>query len=68
MTCILGVRGSYTSRQKNCGKTKTIIIVTYEKDFAREVADKVIFMADGTIVEQGTATEVLDHPQNPGTR
>ena len=49
-------------------KKTTMIIVTHEMDFAREVADKVIFMTDGKIVEQGTATEVLDHPQNPRTK
>lgn len=49
-------------------KQITMIIVTHEMDFAREVADKVIFMADGNIVEEGTATEVLDHPQNPRTK
>ncbi|MFC5590572.1 amino acid ABC transporter ATP-binding protein [Sporosarcina soli] len=49
-------------------KQTTMIIVTHEMDFAREVADKVIFMADGHIVEQGTPTAVLDHPQNPRTK
>lgn len=37
----------------------TMIVVTHEMSFAREVADRVIFMADGEIVEQGTAEEVL---------
>ncbi|MEK3937642.1 amino acid ABC transporter ATP-binding protein [Sporosarcina sp. FSL W7-1349] len=46
----------------------TMIIVTHEMGFARDVADKVIFMADGKIIEQGTASDVLDHPQNPRTR
>lgn len=46
----------------------TMIIVTHEMGFARDVADKVIFMADGKIVEQGTAEDVLEHPQNPRTR
>ena len=37
----------------------TMIVVTHEMSFAREVADRVIFMADGEIIEQGTAEEVL---------
>ncbi|CAG7638467.1 putative amino-acid import ATP-binding protein YxeO [Paenibacillus solanacearum] len=46
----------------------TSIIVTHEMAFAREVADKVIFMADGNIVEQGTPEQLFDHPQNPRTK
>ncbi len=45
----------------------TMIIVTHEIAFAREVADRVIFMKGGVIVEQGPAKEVIDHPQNPET-
>ena len=47
---------------------RTMIIVTHEMDFARHVADKVIFMADGVIEEQGTPEEVFDHPQSEKTR
>ena len=36
--------------------------------FARDVADYVIFMADGVVVEEGTPTEVFDHPKNPRTK
>ena len=46
---------------------RTMIIVTHEMDFARHVADKVIFMADGVIEECGTPEEVLDHPSSPKT-
>ena len=49
-------------------KDMTMIIVTHEMSFAREVADKVIFMADGLIAEQGTPEEVFDHPENERTR
>ena len=45
----------------------TMVIVTHEISFARNVADRVVFMADGVIVEQGTPQEVIDHPQNPRT-
>lgn len=45
-----------------------MVIVTHEMAFARHVADRVIFMADGLIVEEGSPEAVLDHPQNPRTR
>ena len=45
----------------------TMIVVTHEMGFAREVADRVVFMDDGYIVEQGTAEEVLQHPREPRT-
>ena len=35
------------------------------EDFARSVADRVIFLADGRIQEEGTPAEIFDHPQNP---
>ena len=46
----------------------TMVIVTHEMGFAREVADRVLFMADGIIAEQGTPTELFDNPQNPRTQ
>lgn len=49
-------------------KKKTMIIVTHEMNFAREIADKVIFMADGLIVEQGTPKEVFDNPTKERTK
>lgn len=42
----------------------TMAVVTHEMGFAREVADRVIFMDDGKIVEEGTPEEVFDRPQN----
>ena len=45
----------------------TMVIVTHEMGFAREVADRVIFMDGGYIVEEGTPQEVLLHPQEPRT-
>lgn len=45
----------------------TMIIVTHEMAFAREVADHVIFMADGHIIEQGTPTELFDETKNERT-
>ena len=46
----------------------TMIIVTHEMAFARDVADQVIFMDGGVIVEQGDPHEVLDHPKEERTR
>ena len=46
----------------------TMIVVTHEMKFARDVADRVIFMDGGVIVEQGTPAEVFDHPKSDRTR
>lgn len=46
----------------------TMIVVTHEIEFARDVADKIIFMADGVIVEEGTPEQVINNPQNPRTQ
>ncbi len=51
---------------KNDGHT--MIVVTHEMEFARKVADKVIFMADGVIEEQGSPEEVFGNPQSPKTK
>ena len=45
----------------------TMVVVTHEMAFAKQVADRVLFMADGIIEEEGTAVEVFDNPQNPRT-
>lgn len=42
----------------------TMIVVTHEMNFARRVADRVVFMADGAIVEEGTPDAFFDHPQS----
>lgn len=46
----------------------TLVLVTHEMGFAREAADRVIFMADGCILEQGTPEEVFDHPKEEKTK
>lgn len=46
----------------------TMIVVTHEIEFARDVADKIIFMADGVIAEEGTPEQVINNPQNPRTQ
>ena len=45
----------------------TMVVVTHEIGFAREVASRVIFMEGGYIVEEGTPEEVIDHPKQPRT-
>ncbi len=46
----------------------TMIVVTHEISFARDVADKIIFMADGVIEEEGTPQQVIENPQSPRTQ
>jgi ABC-type polar amino acid transport system ATPase subunit len=46
----------------------TMVIVTHEMGFANEVGDRVIFMDEGVIVEEGPPEEVLGQPQNPRTQ
>ena len=45
-----------------------MVIVTHEMGFAREVADRVCFVDEGVIQEQGTPDEVFGNPQNPRTQ
>ena len=46
----------------------TMLIVTHEMEFARSVADHVVFIAGGVIVEEGTPEEIFDHPKTPELR
>lgn len=46
----------------------TMLVVTHEMGFAREVADKIFFMDGGVVLESGTPAEVLDNPQQPRTK
>ncbi len=46
----------------------TMVIVTHEIEFAKNVSDKVIFMSDGVVVEEGSPTEVIDNPKNERTK
>ena len=46
----------------------TMIVVTHEMEFAKSVADVVIYMADGVIEEMGTPEQIFDHPQNEKTK
>lgn len=46
----------------------TMVIVTHEMAFARDVSDRIVFMADGVIVEEGSAAEVINNPQHNRTK
>ncbi len=46
----------------------TMVVVTHEMGFARDVADRIFFVDEGIIMEEGTPEEVFDHPQNPRTQ
>ena len=50
------------------GEGMTMIVVTHEMGFARDVADRVVFMDGGAIVEEGSPVDVLEHPQHERTR
>lgn len=54
--------------QQLADENMTMVIVTHEMAFAKEVADRVIFMADGIIQEQGKPEDVFEHPQNERTQ
>ncbi len=46
----------------------TMIIVTHEMHFARDVADRILFMDGGVVVEEGPAKQLIDHPREERTR
>ena len=54
--------------RKLAGEGLTMIIVTHEMAFARDVSTRVVFMADGVICEDGTPKDIFENPQNPQTK
>lgn len=46
----------------------TIVLVTHNIDFARSISDRIVFMSNGRIYEQGTPSQIIDHPKEPQTR
>ena len=62
------VRGVLSVMKELAREGMTMIVVTHEMGFARDVADRVIFMDGGVIVEEGTPEEVFDHPQHNRTK
>lgn len=51
--------------KKLATRHQTMLVVTHEMQFAKEVADRVIYMSDGVIVEQGSPDQIFGHPQDP---
>jgi polar amino acid transport system ATP-binding protein len=62
------VRGVLDVMRELAEAGMTMIVVTHEMGFAREVADRVIFMEGGVIVEEGTPDQVFDHPKSERTK
>ncbi len=61
--------GEVLNVMKELTKTgMTMIVVTHEMAFAKQVADRVIFMADGQIIEENRAVDLFENPQNPRTK
>ena len=61
--------GEVLDLMKDLAKTgMTMVVVTHEMGFAREVADRIVFMADGQIVEEGTPAEFFDNPKTERAR
>ena len=46
----------------------TMLVVTHEMEFAREVSSRVVYMADGVVMEEGTPQQIFEDPQNPRTK
>ena len=60
--------GEVLSVMKDLAKDgMTMVVVTHEMGFAREVGDRILFMDNGNIVEQGTPEEIFNNPKNPRT-
>jgi polar amino acid transport system ATP-binding protein len=62
------VRGVLDVMKELAAAGMTMLVVTHEMGFARDVASRVVFMDGGVIVEQGTAEEVFDHPKSERTK
>jgi polar amino acid transport system ATP-binding protein len=54
--------------ERLAGEGMTMIVVTHEVGFAREVSHRVVFMDEGSIVEEGPSEQVLNHPAEPRTQ
>ena len=62
------VRSTAAQLRELADEGMTMVIVTHEMGFAREVANRVLFMDGGKIAEQGSPAEIFENPQNPRTR
>jgi len=62
------VKGVLEVIKKLADSGMTCVIVTHEMGFAREVADRILFIDEGVIAEAGTPEEFFNHPKNPRTK
>ena len=61
--------GEVLDVMKNLAKSgMTMVVVTHEMGFAKEVSTRILFMDEGTILERGTAEEIFGNPQNERTK
>ena len=61
--------GEVLDVMKNLAKSgMTMVVVTHEMGFAKEVGSRILFMDEGQIIEQGTPADIFDNPQNDRTR
>jgi ABC-type polar amino acid transport system ATPase subunit len=61
--------GEVLEVMKNLAKSgMTMMVVTHEMGFAREVGSRILFMDEGVIIEQGTPSEIFDNPKNERTK
>ncbi len=68
LSVIRGLKADNSSDKSDADRGSTMIVVTHEMEFARNVADKIIFMADGVIEECGTPEEVFGNPKSERLR
>ena len=61
-------RGVLSVMRRLAAEGMTMLVVTHEMAFAREVSSRVVYMADGVICEQGTPEQIFEHPQQDRTR
>ena len=54
--------------KKLAAEGMTMVVVTHEMGFAREVGDRVLFMDEGRVLEEGTPRDIFENPQNPRTQ
>ena len=62
------IKGVLQVIRKLADDDMTMVIVTHEMDFAEKVADRIVFMADGVVVESGKAADIIHNPSNPRTK
>ena len=62
------VVGDVLKVMRDLAKDGMTMVVTHEMNFAKEVSNKVVFMADGVVVESGSPVDIFEHPQHERTQ